>query len=134
MDFLKALGVDANNQGASTGSNWIRSSGEKIDSFSPVDGKLIGSVSAADKASYEKIIQTAESAFKQWRLMPAPQRGEIVRQVGEALRKYKEPLGKLVSYEMGKSLQEGYGEVQEMIDICDFAVGLSRQLYGLTHA
>jgi aldehyde dehydrogenase (NAD+) len=93
---------------------------------------LIGSVFAADKASYEKIIQTAESAFKQWRLMPAPQRGEIVRQVGEALRKYKEPLGKLVSYEMGKSLQEGYGEVQEMIDICDFAVGLSRQLYGLS--
>src|SRR6187200_3585419 len=132
MDFLKVFDINANNQGASTGSNWIRSSGEKIDSFSPVDGKLIGSVSAADKASYEKIIKTAETAFKQWRLMPAPQRGEIVRQVGEALRKYKEPLGKLVSYEMGKSLQEGYGEVQEMIDICDFAVGLSRQLYGLT--
>src|SRR6476659_786811 len=132
MDFLKAFGIDLNNQGTSTGSNWIRSSGEKIDSFSPVDGKLIGSIIAADKASYEKIIRTAESAFKQWRLMPAPQRGEIVRQVGEALRKYKEPLGKLVSYEMGKSLQEGYGEVQEMIDICDFAVGLSRQLHGLT--
>jgi aldehyde dehydrogenase (NAD+) len=132
MDFLKDLGIDVNDQGASTGSNWIRSSGEKINSFSPVDGKLIGSVIAADKASYEKIIQTAESAFKQWRLMPAPQRGEIVRQVGEALRKYKEPLGKLVSYEMGKSLQEGYGEVQEMIDICDFTVGLSRQLYGLS--
>src|SRR6186997_1148259 len=132
MDFLKIFDIKANNQGASTGSNWIRSSGEKIDSFSPVDGKLIGSVSAADKESYEKIIQTAEFAFKQWRLRPAPQRGEIVRQVGEALRKYKEPLGKLVSYEMGKSLQEGYGEVQEMIDICDFAVGLSRQLHGLT--
>src|SRR6187551_1358762 len=132
MDFLKVFSIDANNQGTSTGSNWLRSSGEKIDSFSPVDGKLIGSVSTADKASYEKIIQTAETAFKQWRLMPAPQRGEIVRQVGEALRKYKEPLGKLVSYEMGKSLQEGYGEVQEMIDICDFAVGLSRQLYGLS--
>ena len=132
MDFLKVFGIDANNQGTSTGNNWIRSSGEKIDSFSPVDGKLIGSVSAADKDSYEKIIKTAEAAFKQWRLMPAPQRGEIVRQVGEALRKYKEPLGKLVSYEMGKSLQEGYGEVQEMIDICDFAVGLSRQLYGLS--
>src|SRR6476659_9040231 len=132
MDFLKAFGIDLNNQGTSTGSNWIRSSGEKIDSFSPVDGKLIGSIIAADKASYEKIIRTAESAFKQWRLMPAPQRGEIVRQVGEALRKYKEPLGKLVSYEMGKSLQEGYGEVQEMIDICDLAVGMSRQLYGLT--
>src|SRR6186713_41867 len=132
MDFLKIFDIKANNQGASTGSNWIRSSGEKIDSFSPVDGKLIGSVTAADKESYEKIIQTAEAAFKQWRMMPAPQRGEIVRQVGEALRKYKEPLGKLVSYEMGKSYQEGLGEVQEMIDICDFAVGLSRQLHGLT--
>jgi len=132
MDFLKALHVESNNNGASTGSNWIRSIGEKTDSYSPVDGKLIGSVTAGDKESYEKIIQTAESAFKQWRLIPAPQRGEIVRQVGEALRKYKEPLGKLVSYEMGKSLQEGYGEVQEMIDICDFAVGLSRQLYGLS--
>src|SRR4029079_11749102 len=132
MDFLKIFDINANNQGASTGSNWITSSGEKIDSFSPVDGKLIGYIIAADKASYEKIIQTAESAFKQWRLMPAPQRGEVVRQIGMALRKYKEPLGKLVSYEMGKSLQEGYGEVQEMIDICDFAVGLSRQLHGLT--
>jgi len=132
MDFLKALHVESNNNGASTGSEWIRSIGEKTDSYSPVDGKLIGSVIAADKESYEKIIQTAETAFKQWRLTPAPQRGEIVRQVGEALRKYKEPLGKLVSYEMGKSLQEGYGEVQEMIDICDFAVGLSRQLYGLS--
>src|SRR6188768_2687969 len=132
MDFLKAFSIDINNQGTSTGSNWIRSSGEKIDSFSPVDGKLIGSVSAADKASYEKIIKTAETAFKLWRLMPAPKRGEIIRQIGEALRSNKEALGKLVSYEMGKSLQEGYGEVQEMIDICDFAVGLSRQLHGLT--
>src|SRR5678809_1232759 len=132
MDFLKILHVEADNKGASTGSKWIVSAGEKISSFSPVDGESISSVVAADKESYEKIIQIAESAFKQWRMMPAPQRGEIVRQVGEALRKYKEPLGKLVSYEMGKSLQEGYGEVQEMIDICDFAVGLSRQLYGLS--
>jgi aldehyde dehydrogenase (NAD+) len=132
MDFLKILHIGIDNNGASTGSKWIRSTGEKISSFSPVDGKLIGSVTAADKESYEEIIRSAESAFKQWRLMPAPQRGEIVRQVGEALRKYKEPLGKLVSFEMGKSLQEGYGEVQEMIDICDFAVGLSRQLYGLS--
>ena len=132
MDFLKELRVEADNNGVSTGSKWIKSTGEKISSFSPVDGKLIGSVVAADKKSYEKIIQTAEVAFKQWRMIPAPQRGEIVRQVGEALRKFKEPLGKLVSYEMGKSLQEGYGEVQEMIDICDFAVGLSRQLYGLS--
>ena len=132
MDFLKVLHIEADNSGVSTGSKWIKSTGEKISSFSPVDGKLIGSVIAADKESYEKIIHTAEAAFKQWRTIPAPQRGEIVRQVGEALRKYKEPLGKLVSYEMGKSLQEGYGEVQEMIDICDFAVGLSRQLYGLS--
>ena len=132
MDFLKILHVERDNSGVSSGSKWIRSTGEKIESFSPVDGKLIGSVSAADKDSYEKIIQTAEDAFKKWRMMPAPQRGEVVRQIGDALRRYKEPLGKLVSYEMGKSLQEGLGEVQEMIDICDFAVGLSRQLYGLS--
>jgi len=132
MDFLKVLRVEPDNNGVSTGSKWIKSAGEKIDSFSPVDGKLIGSVTGADKGSYEKTIQIAEEAFKKWRMMPAPQRGEIVRQIGEALRHYKEPLGKLVSYEMGKSLQEGYGEVQEMIDICDFAVGLSRQLYGLS--
>lgn len=132
MDFLKELHVEADNNGVSTGSKWIKSTGEEISSFSPVDGKKIGAVTAADKESYEKIIQTAAAAFKQWRMIPAPQRGEIVRQVGEALRKNKEPLGKLVSYEMGKSLQEGYGEVQEMIDICDFAVGLSRQLYGLS--
>jgi aldehyde dehydrogenase (NAD+) len=132
MDFLKTLHIDLNNQGVSTGSKWLTTTGEKIDSYSPVDGKLIGSVNAADKDSYEKVIRTAEAAFKKWRMIPAPHRGEIVRQIGEALRKYKEPLGKLVSYEMGKSLQEGYGEVQEMIDICDFAVGLSRQLYGLS--
>ncbi|MEJ0104944.1 MAG: aldehyde dehydrogenase family protein [Bacteroidota bacterium] len=132
MEFLKTLRIEANNTGVSTGINKIESKGEKIDSYSPVDGKLIGSVSATDKESYEAVIKKAEEAFLQWRLVPAPKRGEIVRQVGEALRKYKEPLGKLVSYEMGKSLQEGYGEVQEMIDICDFAVGLSRQLHGLT--
>ena len=132
MDFLKILKINAQNPGVSTGVDWIKSSGEKIDSFSPVDGKLIASVISSDKQSYEKVISVAEEAFKEWRLIPAPARGEIVRQIGEALRVYKEPLGKLVSYEMGKSLQEGYGEVQEMIDICDFAVGLSRQLYGLT--
>jgi aldehyde dehydrogenase (NAD+) len=132
MDFLKILKIESTNSGVSTGTQWINSKGETIDSFSPVDGKKIGSVTAADKESYEAVIKKAEEAFKTWRLMPAPKRGEIVRQVGEALRHYKEPLGKLVSYEMGKSLQEGYGEVQEMIDICDFAVGLSRQLHGLT--
>jgi len=132
MDFLTTLHIEATNTGVSTGTQWIPSKGEMIDSFSPVDGKKIGAVMAADKESYEAVIKKAEEAFKAWRMMPAPKRGEIVRQVGEALRQYKEPLGKLVSYEMGKSLQEGYGEVQEMIDICDFAVGLSRQLHGLT--
>lgn len=132
MDFLKTLKIESINIGVSTGTQWIKSKGETIESFSPVDGKKIASVTAADKESYETVIKKAEEAFKLWRIMPAPKRGEIVRQVGEALRLYKEPLGKLVSYEMGKSLQEGYGEVQEMIDICDFAVGLSRQLHGLT--
>lgn len=132
MDFLHTLRIKEHNDGLSTGKSWISSGGIKIESVSPVDGNRIGSVTAADREGYEKIIRTAEDAFKEWRLLPAPRRGEIVRQIGDALRQYKEPLGKLVSYEMGKSLQEGYGEVQEMIDICDFAVGLSRQLYGLT--
>ncbi len=132
MEFLKTLNIDPLSKGVSTGSNWLTSTGETIDSFSPVDGEKIGSVISADKNSYEAVINKAEEAFLEWRKWPAPKRGEIVRQIGEALREYKEPLGKLVSYEMGKSLQEGYGEVQEMIDICDFAVGLSRQLHGLT--
>ncbi|HEX7847405.1 MAG TPA: aldehyde dehydrogenase family protein, partial [Chitinophagaceae bacterium] len=132
MDFLKTLKLDPLNKGLSTGQKWFDSKAETIDSFSPVDGKKIGSVTSADKAGYEAVIKKAEQAFTEWRMWPAPKRGEVVRQIGEALRKHKEPLGKLVSYEMGKSLQEGYGEVQEMIDICDFAVGLSRQLHGLT--
>ncbi len=132
MEFLTQLGITANNGGVSTGTQWINSGGASLTSFSPVDGKQIGSVTEADEAAYEVVIKKAQEAFGVWRMWPAPKRGEIVRQVGDALRKYKEPLGKLVSYEMGKSLQEGYGEVQEMIDICDFAVGLSRQLYGLT--
>jgi len=132
MDFLEALNLKSENKGVSTGTKWLSSKGEMLHSYSPVDGKLIGSVSTTDKESYEKAIETAQQAFAHWRIMPAPARGEIVRQIGQALREYREPLGKLVSYEMGKSLQEGYGEVQEMIDICDFAVGLSRQLYGLT--
>ncbi|HEY0434177.1 MAG TPA: aldehyde dehydrogenase family protein, partial [Chitinophagaceae bacterium] len=132
MDFLQILGLEAINGGVSTGVNWLPSNGEALISSSPVDGRHIGSVTLADRGSYDEVIQTAQRAFTSWRLMPAPARGEIVRQIGEALRNYKEPLGKLVSYEMGKSLQEGYGEVQEMIDICDFAVGLSRQLYGLS--
>lgn len=126
------LGLEKVNEGVSTGSRNISTMGNIIESYSPVDGKLIGSVTMADKDSYEKVISKAEEAFKEWRTWPAPKRGEVVRQVGEALRQHKESLGKLVSYEMGKSLQEGLGEVQEMIDICDFAVGLSRQLHGLT--
>ncbi len=125
------LGVKANNLGTSTGNNWF-GSGELFTSYSPVDGKEIGKVQATTKEEYETVILKATEAFKDWRMIPAPKRGEIVRQLGVKLREYKEDLGKLVSYEMGKSLQEGYGEVQEMIDICDFAVGLSRQLYGLT--
>lgn len=132
MDFLAQLGIQSVNPGASTGTQWIGSKSTTISSSSPVDGKLIGTVQSTDEVTYQRIVQQSAHAFGDWRQWPAPKRGEIVRQVGEALRMYKEPLGKLVSYEMGKSLQEGYGEVQEMIDICDFAVGLSRQLHGLT--
>jgi aldehyde dehydrogenase (NAD+) len=132
QDILKKLSISESNSGISTGTNWLKSKGEIISSASPVDGKLIANVTGADKESYELVIKKAEEAFRQWRLWPAPKRGDVVRQIGEALRVHKESLGKLVSYEMGKSLQEGYGEVQEMIDICDFAVGLSRQLHGLT--
>ena len=130
--FLKKLGLKKLNDGTSTGLKTLKGKAGKINSYSPVDGKLIGSVTVTSKGDYEKVIKTAEKAFAEWRLVPAPKRGEIVRQYGEALRENKDALGRLVSYEMGKSLQEGWGEVQEMIDICDFAVGLSRQLYGLT--
>ncbi|MBN9484982.1 MAG: aldehyde dehydrogenase family protein [Bacteroidetes bacterium 43-93] len=129
---LDILGINKLNEGAATGTKWLKAGGEKIDSYSPVDGKLIASVTASSGKTYDNIVKQAQAAFEEWRMWPAPKRGEIVRQIGEALRKNKEPLGRLVSYEMGKSLQEGLGEVQEMIDIADFAVGLSRQLYGLT--
>jgi aldehyde dehydrogenase (NAD+) len=132
MKFLSGLQVQAKNKGVSTGTKWISSKGASIDSYSPVDGKLIASVKSADKDSYEAVLQQAQSAFAEWKQWPAPKRGDIVRQIGEELRIQKHALGQLVSYEMGKSLQEGMGEVQEMIDICDFAVGLSRQLHGLT--
>ncbi|MFC2147332.1 aldehyde dehydrogenase family protein [Bacteroidota bacterium] len=128
---LEKLEIKEINDGTSTGSDYF-SSGEIIASYSPVDGALIGKVKSTSQNDYEKVIETASKAFHLWRLKPAPQRGEIVRQFGDKLRQLKEPLGKLVSYEMGKSYQEGLGEVQEMIDICDFAVGLSRQLHGLT--
>jgi aldehyde dehydrogenase (NAD+) len=129
---LENLGIHPENEGTSTGLKTIKSSGEITSSFSPVDGQLIAKVRNTDEQAYENAISTAAGAFTEWRKVPAPQRGEIVRQMGNALREQKADLGKLVSYEMGKSYQEGLGEVQEMIDICDFAVGLSRQLYGLT--
>jgi aldehyde dehydrogenase (NAD+) len=132
MDFLKRLHIDKENKGVSTGTKWLTSSQEKIKSFSPVDGKEIGTVSVCNSKNYDTVITTAQKAFAEWRLWPAPKRGDIIRQIGNELRENKSDLGKLVSYEMGKSLQEGMGEVQEMIDVCDFAVGLSRQLYGLT--
>ncbi len=128
---LESLGIKEVNKGTSTGSDNF-SSGAIIESRSPVDGALIAKVKTTSKEDYEKVMARAVEAFKIWRKKPAPQRGEIVRQFGDKLRELKEPLGKLVSYEMGKSYQEGLGEVQEMIDICDFAVGLSRQLHGLT--
>jgi aldehyde dehydrogenase (NAD+) len=131
-DILQQLHIKAENSGVSTGTVWLPATGAPIIADSPVDGKVIAKVHTASRENYDAVIETAAAAFKEWRLWPAPRRGEVVRQAGEALRKNKEALGRLVSYEMGKSLQEGYGEVQEMIDICDFAVGLSRQLYGLT--
>ncbi|MCJ7757006.1 MAG: aldehyde dehydrogenase family protein [Gillisia sp.] len=128
---LKELGIEDINAGTSTGHDFF-GSGEIIESYSPVDGALIGKVRSTTKEDFEKVMTTSTAGFKTWRLMPAPQRGEIVRKFNDELRRLKEPLGKLVSYEMGKSYQEGLGEVQEMIDICDFAVGLSRQLHGFT--
>ena len=129
---LQTLGIKKTNPGVSTGKKWLKSKGVLIESYSPVDGKLIGKVQSADEKVFAQVVAQSQKAFKEWRLVPAPKRGEVVRQIGVALRKNKEPLGKLVSYEMGKSYQEGLGEVQEMIDICDFAVGLSRQLHGFT--
>ncbi len=132
QEILAQFGIEEINNGASLGSKWLKTRGERIDSYSPVDGKLIASVNSATEVDYEAAVLKATEAFKVWRTVPSPKRGEIVRQLADRLRFHKDSLGKLVSYEMGKSLQEGLGEVQEMIDICDFAVGLSRQLYGLT--
>jgi aldehyde dehydrogenase (NAD+) len=132
-EILIPLGINKLNKGTATGQNFYASeNAETIEICSPVDGKAIASISLTTKEEYEQVIASAQSAFEVWRKIPAPKRGEIVRQYGNVLRKYKDALGKLVSYEMGKSLQEGLGEVQEMIDICDLAVGLSRQLNGLT--
>lgn len=128
---LRNLGIKDENKGTSVGGEYF-ASGKMIESFSPVDGELISKVETSAESDYDRVIETAQNAFKEFRLIPAPKRGELVRQLGQKLRQYKDDLGKLVSYEMGKSLQEGLGEVQEMIDICDFAVGLSRQLHGFT--
>ncbi|MEN9522602.1 MAG: hypothetical protein RL065_979 [Bacteroidota bacterium] len=130
--ILSELGIKAENSGVSTGLQWMKGEGKSISSFSPVDGKLIASCTSASEAEYEAVIMKAQEAYKVWRNIPSPKRGEIIRQMGDEIRKHKANLGALVSYEMGKSYQEGLGEVQEMIDICDFSVGLSRQLYGLT--
>jgi aldehyde dehydrogenase (NAD+) len=130
-EALQQLGVKKVNKGTSTGSEHF-GDGVELISRSPVDGAEVARVTTTTEADYEKVVTTAQKAFKDWRMKPAPLRGEMVRQFGDELRRLKEPLGKLVSYEMGKSYQEGLGEVQEMIDICDFAVGLSRQLHGLT--
>lgn len=132
-DILKALGINGLNPSWSTGKDWGAAPGAAVRKIvSPVDGKTVAGISVAGSADYEQVLRTARRAFPEWSAVPAPRRGEIVRQIGEELRRQKDALGRLVSYEMGKSLQEGWGEVQEMIDICDFAVGLSRQLYGLT--
>src|SRR5690554_1436972 len=131
---LDQLGIKEEvNSGASTGKQ-LNTNGEVVVSSTPVDGSPIGSVKFATVEDYHQVVEVATKGFVEWRKWTAPQRGEVVRQVGNALRENKEALGALVSYEMGKSLQEGMGEVQEMIDICDFAVGISRQLYGLTIA
>lgn len=131
--ILKQLAIEPINPAYSTGNNWGEPASKTlIESYSPVNGQLIASVAVATKDDYDTVITAAQKAFLTWRTVPAPKRGEMVRQFGDELRANKEALGTLVSYEMGKSLQEGFGEVQEMIDICDFAVGLSRQLYGLT--
>ncbi len=132
--ILEKLKIEAVNPGASTGpDNWLTpSDGKELASYNPTTGEVIARVIQATPETYEKVAATAQETFKTWRELPAPKRGEVIRDLGNALRDLKEPLGDLVSLEMGKIRSEGHGEVQEMIDICDFAVGLSRQLYGLT--
>lgn len=130
-DFLKTLQLDNINPGISTGCDWMSTS-TFIESSSPVDGMLIASVGTGSVLEYEELVQKAQKAFTFWRKVPAPKRGDVVRQLGDAFRLRKQNLGMLISYEMGKSLAEGLGEVQEVIDICDFATGLSRQIYGAT--
>ncbi len=130
--LFKALGLKPRLAGANCGGEWFASGADLIESRSPATGELLAKVAQADVKDYARIMQAATSAFVAWRAVPAPRRGEIVRQVGVALREKKEMLGRLVSLEMGKILTEGLGEVQEMIDICDYAVGQSRCLCGPT--
>ena len=132
LDFLQNLGLEKLNSGVSSGTEWISGNGPLTESITPVDGSVIAQIQNASKEDYETVIAGAQKAFREWRKVPAPQRGEIVRQIGNTVREAKNDLGKLISWEMGKIYQEGLGEVQEMIDICDFAVGQSRQLYGFT--
>jgi aldehyde dehydrogenase (NAD+) len=130
-DFVKRLGIEEVNPGANHG-EWLDTKGHELVSVCPANGEPIAKVKQADEKEYEEVVERAQDVFREWRMLPAPKRGEVVRQIGERLREKKEDLGHLVSYEMGKILSEGLGEVQEAIDIADFAVGLSRQLYGLT--
>jgi len=133
--LLKKLGIRATNSGTSAGAQWLENVGteaKKLTSYNPASGEAIAQVIQTNEAAYQQTVATAVQSFQTWRMMPAPKRGELVRQLGNALRDLKEPLGELVTLEMGKIKAEGMGEVQEMIDICDFAVGLSRQLYGLS--
>ncbi len=134
MDFLKELGIEKINPGACYGpGGWTGTEGrDTIASINPATGEEIARVAQASPEDYEKVMEAATEAFKKWRMTPAPKRGLFIRDLGEALRAKKDALGRLVTLEMGKIVQEGWGEVQEMIDICDFALGLSRQLYGLT--
>lgn len=131
-EILTDLHITSQHKGTSTGLKWLEGETQTLSSYSPVDGQLIGSINTTSAKEYNEVIEAALNAFSSWRNWPAAKRGDIVRQIGNTLRSKKSSLGQLVSYEMGKSLQEGLGEVQEMIDICDFATGLSRQLYGMT--
>ena len=132
-DILRRLGIEAVNAGVCTGvDGWIRGTGEELRSINPATNETIATVVQATADEYDRAVAAAQAGFERWRMMPAPKRGELIRDLGNALREYKEPLGELVTLENGKIRTEGLGEVQEMIDICDFAVGLSRQLYGLT--
>lgn len=135
MDFLRELGIEDKNFGASTGQEWSQTKNQgEVEVISPIDGRSIASVYSASSEDLEKILEKAEEAFRFWCMVPAPKRGEIVRQIGLRVRAYQKTLGRLVTMEMGKPLQESWGEVQEVIDICDFAVGQSRQLWGFYHA